>query len=123
MTKASRSQRSISKYFLYSHLQKTFHSLRKEARESFYISFHRAYILSLILIVILGILYIWTLNASSNSGYQMTRVESLRREKQEEKHFIRAQIAKQESRTELEKYNDRTVIIRPENITYVVFEK
>lgn len=79
--------------------------------------------LSLILIVILGILYVWTLNASSNSGYQMTRVESLRREKQQEKHFIRAQIAEQESRTELEKYDDRTVTIRPESITYVTLEQ
>ncbi len=35
------------------HIQKTFQSLRKEAREHMYLSFHRAYILSLILIIIL----------------------------------------------------------------------
>jgi hypothetical protein len=39
----------------------------------------------------------------------MTRVESVRREKLQEKHFLRAQIAKQESRGELEKNNDRTI--------------
>jgi hypothetical protein len=75
------------------------------------------------LIVILGILYVWTLNASANSGYQMTRIESVRREKQQEKHFLRAQIAKQESNGELEKYDDRTINTRPENISYISLEK
>ena len=109
----------MSKYLLYSHLQKTFQSIRKETRERLYISFHRAYTLSLILLIILWILYVWTLNASANSGYQMTRIESVRREKQQEKHFLRAQIAKQESKEELNKYDDKTVIIRPENTAYI----
>lgn len=114
---------SMNKYLLYSHLQKTFQSLRKETREHLYLSFHRAYILSFILIIVLGILYVWTLNASSNSGYQMTRIESVRREKQQEKHFLRAQIAKQESRTELDEHDDRTIIIRPENMSYITLEQ
>lgn len=113
----------MNKYLLYSHLQKTFQSLRKETREHLYLSFHRAYILSFILIIVLGILYVWTLNASSNSGYQMTRIESVRREKQQEKHFLRAQIAKQESRTELDEHDDRTVNIRPENMGYITLEQ
>lgn len=49
----------------------------------------------------------------------MTRIESVRREKQQEKHFLRAQIAKQESKEELNKYDDKTVIIRPENTAYI----
>jgi hypothetical protein len=53
----------------------------------------------------------------------MTRIESVRREKQQEKHFLRAQIAKQESNGELEKYDDRTINTRPENISYISLEK
>lgn len=113
----------MNKYLLYTHLQKTFQSIRKETREHIYLSFHRAYMLSFFLIIVLWILYVWTLNASANSGYQMTRVESVRREKLQEKHFLRAQIAKQESRGELEKNNDRTIGIWPENISYITLEK
>jgi hypothetical protein len=113
----------MNKYLLYSHLQKTFQSIRKETREHLYISFHRAYILSMVLLIILWILYVWMLNASANSGYQMTRIESVRREKQQEKHFLRAQIAKQESKSELDKYDDRMINMRPENISYVQIEK
>ncbi len=106
--------------YLTTQIQKTFQSLRKEARENFYLSFHRAYIASLILVVILGVLYVWTLNANANSGYQMSSIESVRREKQQEKHFLRAQIAHQESQPELNIFNDRLVEIAPGNISYVV---
>ncbi len=108
--------------YLSENLQKTFHSIRKEAREHLYISFHRAYILSFCLIIILGILYVWMLNSSANSGYQMTRIESVRREKQQEKHFLRSQIAKQESRKELDEHNDNTVPVTPENTFYITLE-
>lgn len=53
----------------------------------------------------------------------MTRVESMRREKLQEKHFLRAQIAEQESRTELSKNDDRTVEIQAENISYITLEQ
>lgn len=105
--------------YLSEQIQKTFHSLRKEAREHLYISFHRAYILSFFLIIVLGILYVWMLNSSANSGYQMTRIESVRREKQQEKHFLRAQIAKQESKKELSEHDDNTLPLRPENTFYI----
>ena len=108
--------------YLAEQIQKTFHSLRKEAREHLYISFHRAYILSLFLLVILGILYVWMLNASANSGYQMTRIESVRREKQQEKHFLRAQIAKQESKRELDEHSDNTIPMKPESTFYITLE-
>lgn len=52
----------------------------------------------------------------------MTRMESERREKQQEKHFLRAQIAKQESRSELDEHDDRTVNTRPENTAYITLE-
>jgi hypothetical protein len=111
----------MQKYFS-EHLQKTFHSLRKEARERLYISFHRAYILSLCLIVVLGILYVWIVNSSQNSGYQMARIESVRREKQQEKHLLRAQIAKQESQKELAEHQDGLVQIARENISYITLK-
>ena len=108
--------------YLSEHIKNTFHSLRKEAREHLYISFHRAYILSLFLIVVLGILYVWMLNSSANSGYQMTRSESVRREKQQEKHLLRAQIAKQESKKELDEHSDGTISLRPESTFYITLD-
>lgn len=118
----SQRKNNMNKYFLYSHLQKTFQSIRKETREHIYLSFHRAYMLAFFLLIVLGVLYVWTLNASANSGYQMTSVEAIRREKLQEKHFLRAQIAEQESRAELDKNDDRTLEIRPENISYITLE-
>ncbi len=108
----------MNKYFV-EHLKTTFQSLRKEVRESAKISFHKAYILVVILIGVLGMLYVWTLNTNANSGYQMTRIESVRREKQEEKHFLRAQIARQESQTELGKHDDHTIVAYPDNMSYI----
>lgn len=52
----------------------------------------------------------------------MTSVEAIRREKLQEKHFLRAQIAEQESRAELDKNDDRMSEIRPENISYITLE-
>ncbi len=49
----------------------------------------------------------------------MTRIESTRREKQQEKHFLRSEIAIQESRAELEKHDDRTIPMRPESTFYI----
>lgn len=108
--------------YLSNQIHKTFQSIRKETREQLYISFHRAYILSFVLIVILGALYVWLLNSSANSGYQMTRIEGLRREKQQEKDFLRAQRAKQESLKVLESFDDNTRYTPPEDIIYIHLE-
>ncbi len=108
--------------YLSEQIQKTFHSLRKEAREHLYITFHRAYILSFLLIIVLGVLYVWMISSNSNSGYKVGRVESIRREKQQEKHLLRSQIADQESRKELNKHDDNTIATRPENTFYITLE-
>lgn len=55
----------------------------------------------------MGGLYVWILNANANNGYQMTNIESVRREKQQTKHTLRAKIAKQESLDELYRKDDR----------------
>ena len=109
----------MSKY-LSENIHRTFQSIRKETREHLYLSFHRAYILSMVLIVILGVLYLWVLNSSANSGYQMTRIESVRRDREQEKHFLRAEIAKQESRAELDSHDDHTLPTTPENTLYIL---
>ena len=49
----------------------------------------------------------------------MTRIEGLRREKQQEKDFLRAQRAKQESLRVLESFDDNTRYTPPEDIIYV----
>ncbi len=108
----------MNKYFL-EHLEATFHSIRKEAREKLQISFQRAYILTVILLVVVGCLYIWILNSNANNGYQMTSIESIRRERQQTKHMLRAKIAKQESIDELYKKNERMVKVRSEDIIYI----
>jgi hypothetical protein len=108
----------MNKYFS-DHFHKTFQSIRKETREKLHLSFHRAYILCFALIVLLGALYVWLLNSSANSGYQMTGIESTRREKQQEKHFLRAQVARQESPQALEAADDNTIPIPPAEVLYI----
>ena len=108
----------MNKYFL-EHLEATFHSIRKEAREKLKISFQRAYILTVILLVVVGCLYIWILNSNANNGYKMTSIESIRRERQQTKHMLRAKIAKQESIDELYKKNDHMIQVAPEDVIYI----
>jgi hypothetical protein len=107
----------MNKYFS-ENIEATFRSLRKEAREKLKISFSRAYSLTVILLILVGSLYIWILNLNANNGYQMTRIESIRREKQQTKHMLRAKIAKQESNTELYKKNEK---IRPVNAQEIIY--
>ncbi len=108
----------MNKYFS-ENLEATFRSLRKEARERIKISFSRAYSLTLILLILVGSLYIWILNSNANNGYQMTRVESVRRERQQMKHMLRAKIAKQESSDELYKKDEKMRHVDPGDITYI----
>jgi len=111
--------RNINKYFS-ENLEATFRSLRKEAREKLKISFHRAYGLTVILLILVGWLYVWTLNSNANNGYQMTSIESIRREKQQAKHTLRARIAKQESIDELYRKDEKMRLIDPGEITYII---
>jgi hypothetical protein len=73
--------------------------------------------LSLCLLIVLGILYVWTRQLPvQNSGYQMARVESCTDEKNSKKNILlRAQIARARiTRKSLENINDdRMVQIRP----------
>lgn len=108
----------MNKYFS-ENLEATFQSLRKDAREKLKISFSRAYRLTVILLILVGSLYIWILNTNANNGYQMTRIESIRREKQQTKHMLRAKIAKQESLDELYKKEEVLRPIKPDNIIYI----
>lgn len=71
------------------------------------------------MIIILGALYVWLLNSTANSGYQMTSIEGIRREKQQEKHLLRAQVARQESPQALKSADDNMQIIPPEEIIYI----
>lgn len=112
----------MNKYFS-ENLGATFRSLRKEAREKLKISFSRAYSLTVILLILIGSLYIWILNTNANNGYQMTRIESIRRERQQTKHMLRAKIAKQESTEELYKKNEKMHPIAREDITYITLTK
>jgi hypothetical protein len=108
----------MNKYFS-ENLEATFRSLRKEAREKLKISFSRAYSLTVILLILVGSLYVWILNANANNGYQMTRIESVRRERQQTKHMLRAKIAKQESVSELYKKDEKMRPIDPIDISYI----
>lgn len=108
----------MNKYFS-ENLEARFRSLRKEAREKLKISFSRAYSLTVILLILVGSLYIWILNSNANNGYQMTRIESVRRERQQTKHMLRAKIAKQESNDELYKKDEKMRRVDPEEITYI----
>lgn len=109
---------NINKYFS-ENIEATFRSLRKEAREKLKISFSRAYGLTVVLLILVGGLYVWTLNSNANNGYQMTSIEGIRREKQQAKHALRAKIAKQESLEELYRKDEKMRSIAPGEITYI----
>lgn len=113
----------MDKYFLYSHLRNSFHSLRKTTRENLYLSFNRVYILSLLVFIILGVLYVWTLNITANSGYQINSIENERREKNQEMLFLRSQVAKQISPYEITKYDDKTEKIFQTDIRYITYDQ
>ena len=49
----------------------------------------------------------------------MTRIESVRRERQQTKHMLRAKIAKQESTGELYKKEEKMRPIAPGDVTYI----
>ncbi|MFA6080077.1 MAG: hypothetical protein WC753_01190 [Candidatus Gracilibacteria bacterium] len=108
----------MNKYFT-EKIEQTFRSIRKEAREKVKISFSRAYGLVIILLIMVGGLYVWILNANANSGYQMTSIESIRRERQQTKHTLRSKIAKQESPDELYRKDDRMRPVDLKEITYI----
>lgn len=70
--------------------------------------------------VIVWVLYVWILNVSANSGYQMTSIETIRRERQQEKHFLQSLIAFQESLPKLNSIDDHMVVVQPEDKRYII---
>jgi hypothetical protein len=53
----------------------------------------------------------------------MTRIESVRRERQQTKHMLRAKIAKQESINELNKKEEKMRRVEPDKITYITLSE
>ncbi len=113
---------TMSKYFLYSHLKNSYNSFRKATREHLYMSFNRVYILSLALFIILWVLYVLTINLSANSWYKINTVEKTRREKNQEMLFLRSQIARQISSTEIQAFEENVVKIWSWDISYATIE-
>ncbi|HRI35793.1 MAG TPA: hypothetical protein PK765_01685 [bacterium] len=74
-----------------------FFALRKTAREHFSLSFNQTYILSLVLIGLLGIYYVWSLNVNATKGYALRTLDLERRTLQHEENLLAIKVAEIES--------------------------
>mgnify|MGYP006910096840 CR=1 FL=1 len=74
-----------------------FLSTRKTVRENFKLNFTQAYILTLIMIGILGVYYVWTLNANATRWYTMRNLEMTKRTLLFEDNLLDVKIAEVES--------------------------
>ena len=74
-----------------------FFSARKTSRESFVLSFHQTYILSLLVIGVLGIYYVWALNMNATKGYNILNLEVQRKESMNTLDLINIKIAETQS--------------------------
>jgi hypothetical protein len=74
-----------------------FFANRKTAREHFSLSFNQTYVLSLLLIGLLGIYYVWSLNINATKGYALRTLDLERRTLQHEENLLAIKIAEIES--------------------------
>lgn len=74
-----------------------FFSERKVSRENFKLSFTKTYILTLIMIWILWIYYVWTLNINATKWYTIRNLEIERRNLVVEENLLNMKIAEVQS--------------------------
>lgn len=74
-----------------------FFSERKAMREQYKLSMTQAYVLAIGMIALLGIYYVWTLNANATNGYNIRKLELLQRESTFEENILDIHIAESES--------------------------
>lgn len=74
-----------------------FASERLASRDFSALSFSQTYILSLVLIAVLGIYYVWTLNVNATKGYNIRNLEITQRNLLSEQDLLNVKIAEAES--------------------------
>ena len=74
-----------------------FVSERLASREFSTLSFTQTYILSLLLIAVLGVYYVWTLNVNATKGYNIRTLEVTERNLASEQNLLNVKIAEAES--------------------------
>ena len=74
-----------------------FSSERLASREFSTLSFSQTYILSLVLIAVLGIYYVWTLNVNATKGYNIRNLELAERNLISQQDLLNVKIAEAES--------------------------
>ncbi|MBP8016731.1 hypothetical protein KAZ01_01875 [Candidatus Gracilibacteria bacterium] len=99
-----------------------FFSERKLERENFKLSFTKTYILTLIMIGILGIYYVWTLNVNATKGYTIRNLEIERRNLTFEKNLLNMKIAEVQSLNSISSDTSLTLMATVENPKFLVLK-
>lgn len=93
---------------------------RKTSRENYLLSIREAYILSLGLIGLLGIYYVFVLNVNATKGYNLRTIEIARKNYQFEESLLNIRIAEAQSLTTLANSPYASGMQQIENPKYLV---
>ncbi len=99
-----------------------FFSERKLERENFKLSFTKTYILTLIMIWILWIYYVWTLNVNATKWYTIRNLEIERRNLTFEKNLLNMKIAEVQSLNSISSDTSLTLMATVENPKFLVLK-
>ena len=99
-----------------------FFSLRKTTRENYRLTLREAYILSLGLIGLLGIYYVFTLNTNATKGYNLRTIEIARKNYVFEESLLNIRIAEAQSLATLSNSSFAATMEQVENPRYLVLK-
>ena len=99
-----------------------FFSSRKTTRENYRLSFTETYVLALIIIAILGIYYVFMLNANATKGYSVRSLEIARKNLVFEQNLLNIKIAEAESLSNITENRSVKPMQEIENPQYFVLK-
>ena len=99
-----------------------FLSARKKHREKLHIGFTQTYILSIGLIIILGIYYVWSLNANANSGYALSEINRQHDELKDRTNILQTRIGDVSSVRRMQEFEDAMDPVSDRVTKYIYLE-
>ena len=99
-----------------------FSSARKKFREQTRIGFAQTYMLSIVLLVILGIYYVWSLNANANSGYALSNINKRHDELKDRTNILQTRIGDLSSIRKMLEVDDDMVPATSSQVDYIYLE-
>ena len=100
----------------------SFSCARKKFREQTRIGFTQTYVLSIILLVILGIYYVWSLNANANSGYALSEINKQHEELKDRTNILQTRIGDLSSIRKMQEVDDDMVPATSSQVDYIYLE-